>query len=238
VLAARGLRGRGVDGVDLELRTGEIVGLTGLAGAGASELLALLFGDAPITAGELRVDGRASGRWSRRAAMRAGLALVPADRRHQAIFPELSVRENLSAATVSRYWSGGRLAERRERRDAAADAGSYLVRAASLSQPIATLSGGNQQKVMLARWLRRAPRLLLLDEPTQGVDVGARRELWAIVRRAVDDGACALAASSDVEDLVGVCDRILVVRDGRIAHEVADGPLDAGRITQLLHGTA
>jgi ribose transport system ATP-binding protein len=110
------------------------------------------------------------------------------------------------------------------------------VRTATLTQPISTLSGGNQQKVVLARWLRRRPRLLLLDEPTQGVDVAARREIWSVVRSVVRDGAAVLAASSDLEDLVGVCDRILIVRDGRIAHEVAARPFDPNHIAQLLHG--
>jgi ribose transport system ATP-binding protein len=235
IIEGRGVRGGVVQGADLSVRSGEIVGLTGLSGSGASTILTLLFGAERLEGGEILLDGKPVQKWNTQTAMRAGVALVPADRARRAIFPERSVLENLTAASTSRYWKRMRIDQQRERREATADVSRFSVRTASLTEPIASLSGGNQQKVILARWLRRQPRLVLLDEPTQGVDVAARRDVWSMVRAAVNAGAGALASSSDIEELVSVCDRILIVNNGRIVREVVDQPLDASTVTSLLH---
>lgn len=215
------LQGGAVSNASFALRPGEIVGVAGLLGSGRSTLLRLMFGAEPARGGTLSLDGGSVSVSSTRQAMRAGIAYIPEDRASDACFGELSVAENLAMATASRHFRRGYIDRRREasaHRQLMAD---YRVKAASPKAPLATLSGGNQQKVILARWLRREPRLLLLDEPTQGVDVGARAEIWQLVRAAVDRGACALVVTSDLEEMATFCDRALVMRSGRIVGEVA-----------------
>jgi ribose transport system ATP-binding protein len=136
-------------------------------------------------------------------------------------------------ATVGEYFSAGRIRRSAERRDARELIASHLIKAASEDAPFSSLSGGNQQKVILARWLRRRPRLVLLDEPTQGVDVGARLEIWDLVRRAVDEGASVLVVSSDLEELSRVADRAIVLRRGRLVAELAGSELTQDRLDHL-----
>jgi len=235
VLDLRGVAGGPVRGVDLQVRRGEIVGLAGLVGSGPSETLRLAFGLLPRSAGSVVLDGAPLRDLDPAAAMAAGVAYVPADRVAEAIFVAMSVRENLSAAEVHRYWRGLRLHHREEQRDAQASLRDFLITAASDSAPISTLSGGNQQKVILARWLRRRPRLMLLDEPTQGVDVGARAELWTLVRRAAAEGTSVLVVSSDFDELARVCDRVAVLRQGRVVAELRPPALDGNRLTELAY---
>jgi len=171
-LELRGLSAGGLTGIDLRVRRGEVIGIAGLLGSGRSTLLRTVFGAVPIRGGELLLDG-ADVRFRRPGdAIAAGVAYVPEDRVGQAVFAPMSVRENISAGGLGAYWRGLRLRHDRERLDAVAAMRSFLVRAASDSAPLATLSGGNQQKVVLARWLRRQPRVLLLDEPTPGRGCG------------------------------------------------------------------
>ncbi len=214
-LRCSGLVGGRVRDASLEVHAGEIVGIAGLLGSGRSTLLRLLGGDVARDAGEVLLDGEPVSFGSPRAGIRAGVAYTPEDRRESAAFMDLSVRENMGIASAKRYFRRGRLRHREEASDARGLFGTYRVRAASTEMPIGLLSGGNQQKALLARWLRMDPRLLLLDEPTQGVDVGARAEIWHLVRRAVDEGAAALTVLSDFEELVSVCDRVIVVHHGR-----------------------
>ena len=235
VLELRGVAGGAARGVDLQVHRGEILGLAGLLGSGTSETLRLAFGLLPRSVGEVLLEGRALAGLDPAAAMSAGVAYVPADRGAEAIFAAMSVRENLSAAGVHRYWRRLRLRHDEERRDAQASLRDFLIRAASDSAPISTLSGGNQQKVILARWLRRRPRLLLLDEPTQGVDVGARAEVWTLVRRAAAEGTAVLVVSSDFDELARVCDRVAVLRGGRVVAEVRPPALDGNRLTELAY---
>lgn len=238
LLAARGLRAGALGPLDLELRAGEIVGVAGLIGSGRSTLLRALFGVAPLDAGEVRVDGRRRRIGSPHEAMAAGLAYVPEDRQRDAAFPELGVGENLSLAVLPDYWHRGVLNRRRERRDSLGLFDSFLIAAESDAAPLRSLSGGNQQKVVLARWLRRDPRVLLLDEPTQGVDVAARAEIYELVHRAVAAGAAAMVASSDFEELARVCDRVLVLRRGAVAAELSGAGLDAERIARSANAKA
>jgi ribose transport system ATP-binding protein len=167
--------------------------------------------------------------------MRLGIAYVPEDRKLDASFAELSVRANLSAARVGAYRSRGRFRHDRERADARADIERFGIRTAGDSAPLASLSGGNQQKVVLARWLRTAPRLLLLDEPTSGIDVGARADVFAVIDAAVADGLTVLLVSSDFEELSRVVDRVLVLADGRIVADRPAAGLDAQDITELVY---
>ncbi|HET6998311.1 MAG TPA: sugar ABC transporter ATP-binding protein [Solirubrobacterales bacterium] len=227
VLAAKGVCAGPLSALDLDVREGEIVGIGGLIGSGRSTLLKALFGVMPLEAGEVRIDGEPRHIGSPPDAMAAGLAYVPEDRQADAAFPELTVSENLSLTVVPDYWHRGILNRRRERRDTLGLFDSFLITAESEGAPLRSLSGGNQQKVVLARWLRRRPRILLLDEPTQGVDVGARAEIYELVHSAVADGAAALVASSDFEELARVCDRVIVLRKGALVAELRDGDLSA-----------
>ena len=237
VLDVRGLSGGLVRDATFALQPGEIVGVAGLVGSGRSSLLRMLFGDLPRTAGTVELAGAAPRLDSPARAMRAGIAYVPEDRIGEASFMDLTVAENLAAANVGRYWRGARLRHRAERDDGRELVRSFGVKTASLDAPLASLSGGNQQKVILARWLQRQPRVILLDDPTQGVDVGARAEIYGLIRRAAQDGAGVLMVSSDFDELAEVCDRVLVLVGGRIVDEVRPEDVDGDRLHQLAYGT-
>jgi len=233
VLEVQGLSGGPIRGVDLTLGRGEILGIAGLLGSGRTELLKMLFGAYPVAHGTIKVDGRDVRFKSVDDAMDAGLAFVPEDR-WEGAFADLSVRENLSAADLSKYWKGLFLHHRAEARDAKQSIVDFSIKARSDTQSLATLSGGNQQKVLLARWLRRKPKLMLLDEPTQGVDVSARSEIYALIRKAVKAGTSVIVVTSDLEELGRVVDRALVLRDGQIAAEVRPPALTPARLTELV----
>ncbi|MFC7505740.1 sugar ABC transporter ATP-binding protein [Nocardioides sp. CPCC 206347] len=233
VLSVRDLVAGPLRGVDFDLHRGEILGIAGLLGSGRSSLLRSLFGDLPVTSGEVVLNGRSYQASRPAAAMKAGVAMVPEDRAAEGLFASSSIRENLSAAVVPRYWSRGRLQHRREHSDAERLVGIYNVRPATDKAVAGTLSGGNQQKTVMARWLRRAPAVLLLDEPTQGVDVQARAEIYEHVRRAVAAGSAVLLVTSDFEELAQVADRALVLREGRVAAEVSGVDLEPHHLTEL-----
>jgi ribose transport system ATP-binding protein len=234
-LEVRGLSGPPLRDVSFTVARGEIVGVAGLLGSGRTELLQMLFGARPRAGGEVLLDGVPSSPATAAAAMRAGFAFVPEDRARDAAFPDLSVALNLLAARIADFRRHGRLDQRAERRDADASITRFGVRTPSLHAPLSELSGGNQQKVIMARWLARRPSVLLLDEPTQGVDVGARAELYALIREATAAGMATLLVSSDFEELAHVADRVLVLRDGGIRADVAHEDLSAHDLTDLLY---
>jgi len=233
VLEVAHLRGGPLRDVGFRVRRGEILGVAGLLGSGRTELLRTIFG-AYAADGEMTLDGRRFRPRSPEDAMRSGVAYVPEHRLLDAAFPDLSVRENLSAAQLGRYWSRRGFQHARERRDARRSIDDFSILTDGDRALFSSLSGGNQQKVVLARWLRRNPRLLLLDEPTQGVDVGARADVYAAVRAAVQDGMAAILVASDLEELAHVSDRVLVLREGRIVAECSGGGLEAHRLTELM----
>ncbi|MFD9910561.1 sugar ABC transporter ATP-binding protein [Streptomyces sp. NPDC059063] len=226
--------------LDLDLRPGEIVGLAGLVGSGRSEILETIYGARKPTAGHVRVDGRALRPGSVRAAVRAGLGLAPEERKAQALLMLESVTRNVSVSSMSRYSYAGWLDRTKEREAARAVTRELSLRPDNPSVPVRTLSGGNQQKAVLARWLLRGCRVLLLDEPTRGVDVGARAELYAVVRRLADEGLAVLLVSSEVPEVLGLADRVLVLREGRVVHEAPARELDEHRVLDLVlaSGTA
>ena len=224
--------------VSFRLRENEIVGVAGLMGAGRSTLLRGVFGAQELEGGTLSLDGGPMSRRSPGAARDAGIAYVPEDRQADAAFPELSVRENLSIAKLDPHTRAGVIRRPSERRSARDLADRFLVRTGSIEGPLATLSGGNQQKVVLARSLQRAPRLLLLDEPTQGVDVGARAEIHALLLEQAARGTAVLVVSSDFGELASLCDRVLVLRRGRIAAELTGDAMTEATIERLAHGEA
>jgi ribose transport system ATP-binding protein len=218
-LEVRGLTATVARDVSLSVAPGEIVGLTGLVGSGADEILQCIFGASSPRSGTVTVNGKTVKPGRPKAALAAGAYYVPGER-ERALFSDLSVGRNLSAAEVGRYWGYFGMRRKRERRDARATIDRFGIAAASEGQPVELLSGGNQQKVVVARWLRRRPQVLLLEEPTRGVDVGARADIYGLIREAADDGAAVVLVSTDFDELDGLCDRVLVVDDGRIVDEV------------------
>jgi ribose transport system ATP-binding protein len=225
--------------LDLDLRPGEIVGLAGLVGSGRSEILETIYGARKPTAGQVSVDGRPLRPGSVRAAVRAGLGLAPEERKAQALLMLESVTRNVSVSSMSRFSHGGWIDRRTERGAARAATRELSLRPDNPSVPIRTLSGGNQQKAVLARWLLRGCRVLLLDEPTRGVDVGARAELYAVIRRLADEGLAVLLVSSEVPEVLGLADRVLVLREGHVVHTAPARELDEHRVLDLvMEGTS
>lgn len=235
VLTVEGLTRKGEFApVDLELRPGEIVGLAGLVGSGRSEILETVYGARRPTAGRVRVAGKQLRPGSVRAAVAAGIGLAPEERKAQALLMLESVTRNVSVSSMSRFSRAGwidRGAERRAARDATRE---LSLRPDNPDTPVRTLSGGNQQKAVLARWLLRGCRVLLLDEPTRGVDVGARAELYAVIRRLADEGLAVLLVSSEVPEVLGLADRVLVLREGRVVHTADARELDEHRVLDLV----
>ncbi len=206
--------------VSLEVRSGEVVGLAGLVGAGRTELLEAVYGLRRIRSGRVLVDGRPLKPGCVRAALRAGVALVPEDRHRQGLIPVWPVAWNVSMASLSAVSRLGWISGPSERGRAETMAGLLRIKCADVDAPAASLSGGNQQKVVLARGLCLEPKVLLLDEPTRGVDVGAKHEVHQLVRKLADEGAAVLAASSDMPELLALCDRIVALRGGRVSGEL------------------
>jgi ribose transport system ATP-binding protein len=220
VLSARNLSGGPLRDVSFDLRRGEVLGVAGLLGSGRSELLRMLFGAYPRAAGTITLDGKDRHFADAAAAMRAGVAYVPEERQADALFQGASVRHNLSMGSARAYFRRLLFSHKTEKKDSADSIRRFLIRVAVDTQPVETLSGGNAQKVVLARWLRRRPEVLLLDEPTQGVDIGARSEIYTLIREATQQGTSVLLVASDPEELAHACDRVIVLRNGRIAADV------------------
>jgi ribose transport system ATP-binding protein len=234
LLAVRGVRGAALTGVDFDVAGGEVVGVAGLTGSGREELLALLFGARERRAGDVRVAGASLAPGRPAEAIAAGMALVPADRHGCGCVNTLSMRENLVLTDVRRHATrAGLLRRDAERAESRRWIASLSVRPAEPDAPFMSLSGGNQQKIVLAKWLRLRPRVLLLDEPTQGVDVQAKAIIHRLARQAAAEGAAVVIASSDDADLSDCCDRVLIVRDGRIAGELRGDEIDSQALAHL-----
>ncbi|HET8716999.1 MAG TPA: sugar ABC transporter ATP-binding protein [Nocardioidaceae bacterium] len=235
LLEVRGLSGQGrFRDVDLTVHPGEIVGLAGLVGSGRSEILETVYGARRASAGTVSVAGRRLRRGSVRSAVAAGVGLAPEERKSQGLLLDQAVYRNITVSTLGRFARGGFLDGGKERRAAEELGRSLDVRPAGVERPVRNLSGGNQQKVVLARWLLRDCRVLLLDEPTRGVDVGARTEVYQLIRRLADQGVAVVVVSSEVEEVLGLCDRVLVVREGVVVHDGPATELDEARVLDLV----
>ena len=236
VLRTRGLSLRGAfRGIDLTVGPGEIVGLAGLVGAGRSELLEALFG-LHQPQGEIAVDGRPVSYRSPGQAIRDGVAFVPADRKLRGLVLQMSVGENLVMASTSRLNGLRALRAESEAATVRGTMASLHIRAHSPRAPAATLSGGNQQKVVLGKWLATNPKVLMLDEPTRGVDVGAKAEIYRLLFEAAQRGIGTLISSSETPELLTLCDRILVMFRGRIAASLDRGDATEARIAHFAGG--
>ncbi|NQX28196.1 sugar ABC transporter ATP-binding protein [Microbacteriaceae bacterium VKM Ac-2854] len=223
VVSVRGLSARAVDGLSFDVADGEIVGVTGLAGSGVEDVLPGLYGAIPA-AGALHVHGenRDLAAASPRASIAGGIVYVPADRKVQGGVGTLSVEQNITLPVLHRLRGMLGVSPAREREHAGQLAKDYDVRPADPSALFGTLSGGNQQKAVLAKWMQDSPRLVLLQEPTQGIDVGARASIFAMLRRTAEQGVSIVCASTDYDQLASVCDRVIVLAHGRV-HDVLEG---------------
>ncbi len=234
VLRVRRLRaGSKVREVTFELRAGEIAGLAGLIGSGRTETLRALFGADPKDSGEilLGADPRPRVIRSPMDAVRAGLGMVPEDRKQDGLLAALSVRANLTLATLRRHARHGWVDEGSERRTTGEFCRRLAVQCASVEQPVSELSGGNQQKIVIARWLAREARVYLFDEPTRGIDVAAREKVFEVLRELAAAGRAVLVVSSELPELTALCDRILVMSAGRIAAEFRRGEWTEEKLT-------
>lgn len=230
VLDARGISGRLVQGVDVAVRRGEIVGVTGLVGMGQDELPYLLYGALPMRSGSVLVHGTELPGVTPRRLRGHRISLVPADRARASGAPAASVMENLSLPVLDRFFSGGFLRRRAESGRARELISRFDVRPADPAKPLSALSGGNQQKVLLAKWLQIETAVILLHEPTLGVDIASRAQIFQIIREAADEGTGVLIASSEYEDLANLCDRVLVLNRGRVVAELTGNGLSEERI--------
>ncbi|HLU74835.1 MAG TPA: sugar ABC transporter ATP-binding protein [Nonomuraea sp.] len=237
VLEAKGLtRHHVLDGVSLQLRAGEVVGLGGLMGAGRSETARAIAGALPVDAGQVTVAGAAARKWSIRDAVRAGIGLVPENRKTEGIVPTLSVRDNIALAALPRLSRAGIVSDARIDGIVTTFIQRLGIKAVSPHQPAGELSGGNQQKVLLARWLAMHPKVLLLDEPTRGVDVATKVEMQALLDELAVAGLAIMLISSDVAELVENCDSVVVLRDGAITGRLTGPEVTEDRILAALAG--
>ncbi|QKC95811.1 sugar ABC transporter ATP-binding protein [Mesorhizobium sp. NZP2298] len=224
-----------LDGVDIDLKAGEILGVAGLVGSGRTELARAIFGADRIAAGTITLDGRPIAPASPADAIALGIGLVPEDRKHQAIFAALGILPNFSVASLGTFSNGfGFMAERRERDALSGFRKMLSIRMASAEQAIEGLSGGNQQKVILARWLARDPKVLIVDEPTRGVDVGAKAEVHQILVQLAARGIAVMMISSELPEVLAVSDRIVTMRRGRITGEMPGVEANEEKLMELM----
>ncbi|MEV7464329.1 sugar ABC transporter ATP-binding protein [Streptomyces rubiginosohelvolus] len=235
VLTATGLdRRHQLHDISVELYAGEVLGLGGLLGSGRSETAKALTGALPLDGGEITVDGKRIGRPTPAAAIRAGISMLPEDRKAEGIVPGLSVRENIVLAAMPRLSKAGIVSRAKQDRIVDIFMKRLRIKASSPEQKVGELSGGNQQKVLLARWLCLEPKVLLLDEPTRGIDVGAKAEVQSLIDELAREGLAVLLISSDIEELIEGADRIVVLRGGAVAGELAGDEVDESRLLEVL----
>ena len=222
--------------ISFTVRRGEIVALAGLVGAGRTEVARAIFGIDKRTSGSVRVAGKELPNGNPLAAMEAGVALVPEDRRQQGLVMDLGIDQNVALASLGRLSRGGLIRRARERKLAIAWAGRLQLKYARMSNAVSTLSGGNQQKVVLGKWLARSPQLLIIDEPTRGIDVGTKAEVHRILDGLVADGMAVLMISSELPEVLGMADRVIVLREGRITAELSRADADETTIMRAATG--
>ncbi|MDQ3870309.1 MAG: sugar ABC transporter ATP-binding protein, partial [Chloroflexota bacterium] len=231
-------RGNALRDVDVTVRAGEIVGLAGLLGSGRTETARAIFGADAIDSGEVRFDGERVRFRSPADAIRQRIGFSPEDRKTEGIIPYMSVRENLTLALLPHLARSGIVDADRQQEVVDRFISRLGIKAASADQPIRELSGGNQQKVLLARWLCMNPRLLILDEPTRGIDVGAKSEIQSLINELADEGLGVLMISSELDELTEGCDRVVVLRDGKTVAELPHEAIDQGAImAAMAHGS-
>lgn len=238
VLSVRGLRSveHRENELDFEVRAGEVVGVAGLVGAGRSEMLAALFGARPALGGDVLVAGKGGLPRSPRESLGRGLALVPEDRKGQGLILDMAVKENMSLASLRRDSKGPFLNTNKEEELVADMTSALSVKTPGSWQLARFLSGGNQQKIVLAKWLALKPKVLLLDEPTRGIDIGAKEEIYLLMEKFAREGMAVLFVSSEMEEIMGMADRTLVMHEGRITGELTRENFSEEAIMELATG--
>jgi ribose transport system ATP-binding protein len=232
---ARGLTGKIATDVAFDVHRGEVVGLTGLVGMGQDEVLYLVYGSTENGAGAVTVGTKTIARPAPELMRKAGVALLPADRAHDSGTLSASVLENVTLPVLGRFFSGGFLHHGAERAEVLRLLTRFDVRPPRPQAPLGSLSGGNQQKALLAKWLQLRPEVLLLHEPTQGVDIGSRKQIFEIIREVAASGTGVVIASAEYEDLAHLCNRVLVMRRGRLVAELTGGDLTEDRIIEYCY---
>jgi ribose transport system ATP-binding protein len=227
-----------VNGVSFEVRAGEIVGLAGLVGAGRTEIVRAIAGADVATGGEFAVDGHPLAARSPHAAIEAGIAFITEDRKAQGLVLGMTVRENTTLAHLAAYSRGPFISRAAEVGVTNAEIAELQIRTPSSEQIVRNLSGGNQQKVVLAKWLTGEARVFLFDEPTRGVDVGAKAEIYALMLQLLARGAGIVMVSSELPEVLGMSHRVLVVRDGQIAAEFARADATPAKVIAVAAGVA
>ena len=222
--------------LNFEVRAGEIVGMAGLVGAGRTELLQTLFGVTPAIGGTIAIDGEPVNPKTPNEAIAAGIALAPEDRKQQGVILEMAVRENMSLPSLRRDQRHGFLNRQKEAEITAKMIDQMRIKTPDAEQEVRYLSGGNQQKVVLGKWLAMKPFVLLLDEPTRGIDVGAKQEIYGLMEQLAADGVAILFVSSEMEEVLGMSDRALVMHEGRLAGELRRDELNEEAVMQLATG--
>jgi len=235
-IQVRNLSGNGVRDISFEARRGEILGFAGLVGAGRTELMEMLFGVAPVASGEIHLHGRPIRPKDVVSAISSGLALVPEDRKRHGVILDLTVRDNISLPLLRRISTLGVVRRRRERAVADKYRDALRIKTPSLSQKLGNLSGGNQQKVVLAKWLAMDADTFIFDEPTRGIDVGAREEIYTIMNDLAAEGKTLIMISSDMEELLGMSDRMVVLCRGRLAGTLTKSEFSQERILTMASG--
>ncbi|WP_308468046.1 sugar ABC transporter ATP-binding protein [Rathayibacter soli] len=220
--------------VDLTVRAGEIVGLAGLVGSGRSEILETIYGARKATSGTVAVSGRPVTAGSVPSGVMAGMGLSPEERKSQGLILDEPIYRNVTLASFARWAKAGFVNEKAEREIAHEQLVALELRPADPERVTRTLSGGNQQKILLARWLVHGTRVLLLDEPTRGVDVGARAEIYALIRQLADDGTAIVVVSSEIDEVLGLSDRVLVIAEGRVIHTSRADAIDEHDVLDLV----
>lgn len=238
VLEVESLGAMAVNEASFKLHRGEVLGVAGLLGSGRTTLLRLLFGVIQPERGDIKLEGQPIRLGSIQDAVASGFAYVPEDRVSEAAFLELPVTDNIGMTLLGRYYRRLIFHHRQERADARASISAFTIKAESEQTVLSSLSGGNQQKVILARWLRLDPKILLLDEPTQGVDVGARVELYGLIREATKRGTSVIVVSSEFEEFEKICDRVLIFQHGRVTAEVSGADIDAEHLERVVQAGA
>jgi ribose transport system ATP-binding protein len=219
------------------VHAGEVVGLSGLLGSGRTETAKAMFGARHLDSGSVSVDGEEVDPGSPAQAIKSGLAFVPEDRKAEGIIPELSVRENIVAAALPRLSRAGFVSKKEQDELVERFMERLGIRASGPDQPVGELSGGNQQKVMLARWLCLEPKVLLLDEPTQGIDVGAKAEVQRLISELAQDGLGVVMIDSEPEEIVEGSDRVVVLRDGGVAGMLSGEELNEQNLVRMIAGS-
>lgn len=232
VFKAEGLTGKGFTDISFEVHAGEILGFTGLAGAGRSETMRAIFGLDKLTSGRMYLNGKEIKVHSPRSAIEQGIVMVNEDRRAYGLCLYRSINENISLPNLPKHQKGLFLNKRRERRENEEYARMLTVKAASINADAISLSGGNQQKVVLAKWIMAGPKVMILDEPTRGVDVGAKAEIHSLICKFATQGMAVIMISSELPEVMGMSDRIIVYHEGRINGEISRDAIRDGSVTQ------